>query len=224
VQAVVNEQAGSVSYEALWADNARLRAENEALWEAWMAAEQLPEATQQEFAATGSAMGLSLGQIILLLAIVLPKGCAPSRATVGRWVGQASRQAGGLLAVLDQCCQRLVLVLCLDEIFFHRAPILMVVEPHSMAWVAGQRGPDRSGESWCEVLMNWPCVERVITDAGKGLARGVKLANEARAAAAQGPEKTPARVIEMGLDVFHSQRELQRVVHRKWKQAEHRVI
>src|SRR5947207_1042921 len=107
----------------------------------------------------------------------------PSRATVGRWVGQASRQAGGLLAVLDQCCQRLVLVLCLDEIFCHRAPILMVVEPHSMAWVAGQRGPDRSGESWCEVLMNWPCVVRVITDAGKGLARGVKLANEARAAA-----------------------------------------
>ena len=40
VQAVVNEQAGRVSYEALWADNARLRAENEALWEAWTAAEQ----------------------------------------------------------------------------------------------------------------------------------------------------------------------------------------
>jgi hypothetical protein len=137
-QAVVNEQAGGVSYEVLWADNARLRAENEALWEAWLGAELLPESKQQEFAVTGSAMGLSLGQILLRLAIILPKGSTPSRATVGRWVAQASRQAGGLLAVLDQYCQRLVLVLCLDEIFFHRAPILMAVEPHSMTWVAGQ--------------------------------------------------------------------------------------
>ena len=32
--AVVNERVGGVSDEALWADNARLRAENEALWEA----------------------------------------------------------------------------------------------------------------------------------------------------------------------------------------------
>ncbi len=82
-------------------------------------------------------MGLSLGQIILSLALVLPKGSTPSRATVGRWVAQASRQAGGLLAVLAQCCQRLVLVFCLDEIFFHREPMLMAVEPHSMTWVAG---------------------------------------------------------------------------------------
>ena len=202
VQAVVNEQAGGVSDGALWADNARLHAENEALWEAWTAAEQLSEAKQQAFAATGSAMGLSLGQILLLLAIVLPKGSIPSRATVGRWVGQASRQAGRLLAVLDQCYQRLVLVLCLDDIVCRRAPILMVVEPHSMAWVAGQCGPDRSEDSWCEVLMNWPCVERVITDAGKGLERGVKLANEAWAAAAKGQEQAPAMAIEMGLDVF----------------------
>ena len=120
-------------------------------------------------------MGLSLGQIITLLAIFLPNGTGPSRATVGRWVSQASRQAGDLLALLDHCCQRWVLVLCLDEIFFHREPILMAVEPHSMAWVAGQRGPDRSGESWCELLAHWPCVERVIADAGKGLERGVKL-------------------------------------------------
>jgi len=68
-------------------------------------------------------MGLILGQIILLLAIVLPKGSTLSQATVGRWATQASRQAGGLLAVLNQWGQRLGLVLCLDEIFFHRAPI-----------------------------------------------------------------------------------------------------
>src|SRR3989442_14543694 len=68
-QAVVNEQEGGAS--------------SEALWEAWVTAEQLPESKQQEFAATGSAMGLSLGQILLLLAIILPKRSTPSRATVG---------------------------------------------------------------------------------------------------------------------------------------------
>jgi hypothetical protein len=56
-QAVVNEQAGGVSYEALWADNARLRAENEALWEAWLGAELLPESKQQEFAHSSGFSG-----------------------------------------------------------------------------------------------------------------------------------------------------------------------
>src|SRR4029434_2703689 len=46
-QAVINEQTGGISYEALWADNARLRAENEALWDPWAGAEPRPKATQQ---------------------------------------------------------------------------------------------------------------------------------------------------------------------------------
>jgi hypothetical protein len=223
VQAVASEQAGGISYDALWQENERLKAENEALWQAWTAAEQLPEAKQQEFAATGSAMGLSLGQIILLLAIVLPKGCAPSRATVGRWVGQASRHAGGLLAVLDQCCQRFVLVLCLDEIFLHREPVLMAIEPTSMAWMAGQRGPDRSGESWREVITNWPCLEHVIADGGQGLERGVKLANAARGVQGEAAETVSSQAITMGLDVFHTRRELERVLQRQWKHAERQL-
>jgi hypothetical protein len=55
-----------VSYETLGADNERLRAANEALWEAWIGAELLPASKQQELAATGSALGLSLGHILLL--------------------------------------------------------------------------------------------------------------------------------------------------------------
>jgi hypothetical protein len=46
-QAVVHEQAGGISDEALWAEHERLRMENEALWEAWAAAEVVPEAKQQ---------------------------------------------------------------------------------------------------------------------------------------------------------------------------------
>ena len=67
---------------------------------------------------------------------------------------EAAAQAGRLLVVLDLACQARVRVLCLDEIFLHRAPVLMAIEPHSMAWMAGQRGPDRRGESWREVLNN----------------------------------------------------------------------
>ena len=39
--AVASEQAGGISYDALWQENERLKAENEALWEAWSEAEAL---------------------------------------------------------------------------------------------------------------------------------------------------------------------------------------
>jgi len=65
-QAVAREQTGSPSYDEVCDENQRLRDENEALWAAWAAAEELPAVKQREFAATGSAMGLSLGQIITL--------------------------------------------------------------------------------------------------------------------------------------------------------------
>ena len=120
VQAVANEQAGGISYEALWAENERLKAENEALWQAWSEVEELSECKQHELVSAGSAMGLSLTQIVILLAIVLPSRMVPSRATVGRWVQQSAQQSRGILEVLDRACQGLVLVLCLDEIFFRQ--------------------------------------------------------------------------------------------------------
>lgn len=141
---MVNAQAGGLSYADLWADNERLRAENEALGQAWTEAGELSEARQRELASAGSAMGLSLTQLVTWLAIVLPLGGVPSRVTVGRWVQHSAAQSGCLLSVLDRFGQLWVLVLCLDEIFFHREPVLMAVEPLSLAWLAGQRGPDRS--------------------------------------------------------------------------------
>ena len=78
------------SYDALWQENERLKAENEALWQAWSEAEALSEAKQRDLAGSGCAMGLSLSQIVTLLAIVLPRGAVPSRAMVGRWVQAAA--------------------------------------------------------------------------------------------------------------------------------------
>ena len=66
VQAVASEQAGGISYDALWQENERLKAENEALWQAWSEAEALSEAKQRNLAGSGCAMGLSLSQIVTL--------------------------------------------------------------------------------------------------------------------------------------------------------------
>ena len=219
-QAVGEAGAGGPSREALLAENQRLREENRLLGELLDEAESLATAVRQKFAATAWAMGVSLGQIVMLWAIVLPACHVPSRATVGRWVAQAGRQASSILTGLDRVCQVCVVTLCLDEIFFHRDPVLVAVEPHSMAWVAGQRGPDRTGDSWCQVLQQWPGVVRVVSDAGTGLARGVKLLNEARAGTALELDQVPGPPVQVGLDVFHTERERPRVVGRQWARAE----
>jgi hypothetical protein len=65
-QAVAREQTGGPSYDELCNEHKRLRDEHQALWTAWAATATLPESKQQEFAATGSAMGLSLGQLVTL--------------------------------------------------------------------------------------------------------------------------------------------------------------
>jgi hypothetical protein len=87
----------------------------------------------------------------------------------------------------------------------------------------GQRGPDRRGESWCDVITNWPCLEHIIADGGQGLERGVKLANAARGAQGEAAETVSSQALTMGLDVFHTQRELARVLQRQWKQAERQL-
>ena len=66
VQAVASEQASGISYDALWQENERLKAENAALWQAWSEAESLSEAKQRDFAGSGCAMGLRLSQIVTL--------------------------------------------------------------------------------------------------------------------------------------------------------------
>ena len=220
VQAVFHEQANGVCYETLVVENERLRAENAQLWQAWSEAEELSHETPCEFAATGSAMGLSLTQIMVLLAVVVPRGTVASRATIGRWVQLASAKASQLLTVLDRACQPYVQRLCLDEIFFHRDPVLVAVEPHSMVWVAGQRGPNRKGDTWFELLKPWSALTRVICDAGNGLERGVKLLTQFRIETAEITGQPSEGPVQIGLDVFHTLRELRRVLAQYWQRAE----
>jgi hypothetical protein len=70
------------------------------------------------------------------------------------------------------------------------------------------------------VLQQWLGLVRVISDAGTGLVRGVTLLNEARAGAAPEPAQVPAKPVQIGLAVFHTEREMPRVVGRQWARAE----
>jgi hypothetical protein len=65
-QAVAREHTGSPSDDEVCDEHQRWRDEHEALWAAWAATEALPAVKQRALAATGSALGLSLGQIITL--------------------------------------------------------------------------------------------------------------------------------------------------------------
>jgi hypothetical protein len=44
----VSAQAGGISDDALWQENERLKAEHEALWQAWSEAEALSEAKPRD--------------------------------------------------------------------------------------------------------------------------------------------------------------------------------
>jgi hypothetical protein len=120
-------------------------------------------------------MGLSNSQVRALLAIVLGAAASPGRSTIHRWVQAAGKAAGRVLEQLDQSCSAFVLVGCLDEIFFHRRPVLVGVEPKSMVWFLGRKCDDRQASTWFSQLKPWTSLSYVVSDAGSGLRAGLAL-------------------------------------------------
>jgi hypothetical protein len=218
-QAVTDAQRPGPSRDELLQENQRLRDENRQLWDALEDTFDCPEDKRRQFVVTAAAMGLSLQQTLVLLAILLPVRLVPSRATLGRWVQHGARRARRLLPVLDQACQHLVVCLCLDEIFFRRQPVLMAVEPHSLAWVLAQRAADRSGPTWAKALAAWPAVADVAADGGSGLELGVTLAARRRQEVAA-QTQTQAVPLRSRLDLFHTRREGERALRCDWAWAE----
>src|SRR5262249_4004588 len=174
---------------------------------------EFPKAQQRPFATRAAAMGLSSRQITCLLAIILPVALCPAPATVRRWVHQEALKAGRLLKRLDGLCKARVMVACLDEIFFRRQPVLVAVEPQSMAWILGRRAGDRSGPTWAAALEGWPALRAVVADGGTGSHAGLALTQQQRRAACQAP-------LEVGLDVFHTRRDARRLLRSIWSRAE----
>jgi hypothetical protein len=207
------------SRQALWEENRRLREENRQLWDWLEESFSCPPAKQRQFAVQAAALGLSLRQTLTLLAVLLPASLVPGRATLGHWVQQEARRAGRLLAIPDEACRRLVVCLCLDEIFCRRQPVLMAVEPFSYAWVVGARARDRSGPTWARVLAAWPEVQDVAADGGTGIELGLHLAGARRQEEAT-RRGTPAKPFRVRLDLFHTRREGQRALRTEWAAAQ----
>ena len=125
-------------------------------------------------------MGLSLNQVLVLLALILGQQACPGRSTLHRWIKAAGLAAGRVLKSLDARCRALVLVGCLDEIFFHGRPVLVGVEPASMAWFLGQKADDRTGATWAKALRDWTALSFVTADAGTGLQAGIAAVQQER--------------------------------------------
>src|SRR3954454_17469576 len=174
VQAAVEDAHGGGPTRAeLIERNQHLGRENAQLWD-WLAQSiDFPMDKQREFSVTAAAMGLSLNQVLVLLALVLGKHACPGRSTMHRWVKAAGQAASQVLKHLDARCKALVLVGCLDEIFFRRRVVLMGVEPTSMVWFLGHIADDRQGATWCRHVQAWTSLQLVLADAGTGLQAGI---------------------------------------------------
>jgi hypothetical protein len=214
VQAAVEDaHDGGPTRAALIERNQQLRHENAQLWD-WLAgAIEFPPSKQREFSVTAVAMGLSLNQILVLLALLLGKQACPGRSTLHRRVKAAGLAAGRALKSLDARCRVLVLVGCLDEIFFHGHPVLVGVEPASMTWFLGRKANDHSGTTWAKVWRPWSALEYVTADAGTGLQAGIAAVQQERR-----EDGKPA--LENGLDVFPTTQEGRRELRQSWSPVE----
>src|ERR671916_747871 len=116
VQAAVElEHAGGPTHAQLIQENEHLRQENARLWD-WLAQTiEFPLGKRHEFTVTATAMGLSLNQVLVLLAIIMGTQARPGRSTIQRWIKGAGQKATRVLKHLDRRCRTLVLVGCLDR-------------------------------------------------------------------------------------------------------------
>jgi hypothetical protein len=211
--AVADAHDGGPTRAELIQRNQHLRQENARLWD-WLAQTmEFPPEKQREFTVTATAMGLSLTQVLVLLDLLLGKHAAPARSTLHRWTKRAALAATRVLKALDAQCQALVLIGCLDEIFFHGRPVLVGIEPASMAWFLGQVADDRSGATWAKALRAWPALSYATADAGTGLQAGIAAVQQER-------QETGQPSLENGLDVFHTTYEARRVLRLSWNRVE----
>jgi hypothetical protein len=219
-QALADSRCPGPSRDALLRQVEELQKDNRQLRDQLAQRIELGQPRRRRLAATTSAMGLSLSQIEEVFAVLLagqPQGAGrtapPSRAAIGRWVLAACLLAGVALRVLDAHTRTLATVLCLDEIFFHGKPVLVAVEPHSMAVLLCDKAADRTGQTWQQALQPFNGLQHAVADAGTGLQAGLRAVQRDR-----GTDKP----LTVGLDVFHLEKEARQALGWLWRKVEAR--
>lgn len=103
---------------------------------------------------------------------------------------------------------------------------MVAVEPTSLVVLACDKTDDRSGAAWQAVLQPFSNLECVISDAAKGIAKGVQAIVNKRAIEAK-ESQSDALPLEHGLDVFHTNYEAsgvlagpRRRLESAWEEAE----
>lgn len=197
--------------DALQDDCDRLRAERDALREQLQQALIVDADGLARFAATAQAEGVSL-PVARRLLLPLFHEQTPPVAQLGRWSHAAGQQAQALLPVLDDVARPRAEQVAADEIFFGRQPCLMVVEQHSLCWLAGRLADNRTGDTWAEELRPLTNLQQVTRDGGTGLAKGVAQVNRERQAQGQPPLADQE-------DHFHTLREGRRALRHVQQQV-----
>ena len=80
----------------------------------------------------------------------------------------------------------------------------MMVEPESFCWLSGRLVKHRDGVTWAEEFRNYPALAYLVSDAGTGLAKGVRLLQADRPS------------VQHGLDVFHTIYEGNKVLRKEY--------
>jgi len=211
LEAVRVEHSGRPSRKQLLRENQELRRENGQLWDWLDQTIDFPRALQQKFGVRAAAMGLTLNQIVELLALILGTKAGPARSTVHRWVQAAYIAAGKVLRRLDQGCKNLVKSACLDEMFFRRRPVLVGVEPASMVLFLVAKIDRLNRGAWTARLLAWDALRYVVSDAGAVLQSAIAWVAARRQAG--------AAKLKASLDVFHTMKEAHRVLKILWNQV-----
>jgi hypothetical protein len=157
----------------------------------------LDKEKQEQFACVCQGHGTSLPTCWHFLDFFIP-GKQESVATLGRATKANGQKSGPLLAVLDDLTRKRVRDAAPDEIYV-KAPVLMVVEQESLCWLTGRVTEKVDGAAWAQEFRQFPKLEQVCRDGGKGLAKGVDLINAERQTQGQ------PLVVDKG-DHFHALR------------------
>lgn len=125
------------------------------------------------------------------------------------WISEQIKRAGeAALSVMQRDEVRGAMQeAALDEIFRHRQPILMLVEPHTLMTVVPEAAENRQGETWKQALLQYPNLNHVISDQGSGLIKGIELSNQQN-------QQANNRQMTHQYDLFHFKRELRRELKR----------